>query len=107
AEPRHAHRPRAGIVQLAFQLHTEPALAAAAPPPLTAGAALIAEATHVVAPGGVVPQVAKPGDVDAVGAIALVVVVEQSLDAAARTGQEVVVHQIVAQHAARVGEAVG
>src|SRR5207247_9764698 len=39
AETRHAHGPLPGAVQLALQLHTEPARAAAAPPSLPAGAA--------------------------------------------------------------------
>src|SRR5205823_14257679 len=107
SEPRHAHGPRAGIVQLPFQLHAEPALAGAAPPSLPAGAALVAEAAHEVAAGGVVAEVPEPGDIDAVGPVALVVVVEQAFDAAARAGQEMMVHEVVAQHAARVGEPVG
>src|SRR2546430_4788682 len=107
SDPRHAHRPGAGIVQLALELHAEPPPAGPAPPPLAAGAALVAEAAHVVAARGVVAEVAEPGDVDAVGPIALVVVVEQSLDTAARTRQELMVHQIVAQRPARVGEAGG
>src|SRR5205814_9452432 len=37
-ESRHAHGPGAGIVQLSFQLHAEPALARAAAPSLPAGA---------------------------------------------------------------------
>src|SRR5205823_12179350 len=89
------------------QLHAEPPSAGPAPPPLAARAALVAEAAHVVAARGVVAEVPEPGNVNAVGPIALVVVVEQSLDAAARTRQEVMVHQIVAQRPARVGEAGG
>src|SRR5213076_2291855 len=53
-ESSHAHGPGAAIVQWSFQLHAEPALARAAAPSLPAGAALVAEAAHVVAAGGVV-----------------------------------------------------
>src|SRR2546422_11298413 len=74
-EPRHAHRPAAGVVQLALELDPEPALATAASPALPAGAALVAEASHVIDPAGrVVSQVTEPRDVDAVRPIALVVV---------------------------------
>src|SRR5439155_3371155 len=87
-ESRHAHGPVAGILQLPLQIHAEPALAAAAAPSLATGAALVAEAAHILAARGVVPQVAEPGDIDAVGPVALVVMVQQSLDAPARPGQE-------------------
>src|SRR3989449_11684805 len=101
------HRPAPRVVQRAFPLHAEPGLAGTACPPLAARAALIAEPAHVVAAARrVVPQVAKPRDVDAVGAVALVVAIQQPLDPPARARAEVMVHEIAPQHAARVGEAV-
>src|SRR3989440_2084709 len=106
-EPGHAHGPAARVVQLAFELHAEPGLPGAARPVLAARAALIAEPAHVVAAARrLIAQVAEPRHVDAVGAVPLVVVVQQALDRPARTSAEVMVHQIVPEHPTRVGEAV-
>ena len=105
AETADAHVPGAGHFQRVLEFRAEAAHAHAAGPAVAAAAALIAVAADEILVLGF--YVSKARDVDAIGAIAERHFVFVAGHSAAGAGAHVVIHEVVAEFAAGVGEAVG